>query len=137
MYVRCTWPSHMQAAVGHARKQRLDAHSNLEANWTKEEQVMPHQDSTNAGSMHRHIPFLAFGLSLSLFFTISYVLCVMGYLLFPTLPVAHSSLSMFLPGFTLLSWRSFLLGLAESFVWGWYVTLVFVPLYNFWASRAR
>jgi len=34
-----------------------------------------------------------------------------------------------------MSWRSFFLGLGESLAWGWYVTLVLVPLYNFFASR--
>ena len=47
----------------------------------------------------------------------------------------HGSLSIFLPGFELLSWRSFFLGLAESFAWGWYVALVFGPLYNFFVRR--
>ena len=79
----------------------------------------------------------AFGLSLSLFLTISYLLCVAGYLLLPDLSVPHSSLTIFLPGFALLSWRTFLLGLVESFLWGWYVTITFVPLYNFFILRAQ
>jgi hypothetical protein len=85
----------------------------------------------------RTIPVLALGMGLSLFLTISYVLCVLGYLLFPSLPIQHAALAIFLPGFTLLSWPSFALGLAESFVWGWYVALVFGPLYNFFAYRLR
>jgi hypothetical protein len=28
-----------------------------------------------------------------------------------------------------------LLGLVESFAWGWYVSLIFGPLYNFFAIR--
>lgn len=83
----------------------------------------------------RTIPVLALGMGLSLFLAISYVLCVLGYLFLPSLPIAHSALSIFLPGFTLLSWPSFFLGLAESFGWGWYVALVFGPLYNFFAAR--
>ena len=85
----------------------------------------------------RTIPVLALGMGLSLFLAVSYVLCVLGYLLFPSLPIEHSALAIFLPGFTLLSWQSFFLGLAESFGWGWYVALVFGPLYNFFAARAR
>jgi 2TM family of unknown function (DUF5676) len=81
------------------------------------------------------ISVLALGMGLSLFLAISYVLCVLGYLFFPSLPIEHSALSIFLPGFTLLSWPSFFLGLAESFGWGWYVALVFAPLYNFIAAR--
>lgn len=81
------------------------------------------------------IPVLALGMALSLFLAISYVLCVLGYIFLPALPIAHSALSIFLPGFILLSWPSFCLGLAESFGWGWYVALIFVPLYNFFAAR--
>jgi hypothetical protein len=83
----------------------------------------------------RTIPVLALGMALSMFLAISYVLCVLGYLFLPILPISHSALSIFLPGFTLLSWPSFFLGLAESFGWGWYVALIFGPLYNAFAGR--
>jgi len=81
------------------------------------------------------IPIVTLGLSLGLFFVISYVICIVGYLLLPGLPVQHAALSIFLPGFELLSWRSYFLGLVESFVWGWYIALVFGPLYNFFLRR--
>ena len=81
------------------------------------------------------IPVVTLGLSLSLFFVISYVICIAGYLLFPGFPVQHAALSIFLPGFELLSWRSFCLGMAESFIWGWYIALVFGSLYNFFIRR--
>ena len=55
------------------------------------------------------------GLSLSAFFAISYVICIMGYLLMPDFPVQHEALAIFLPGFKLLSWQSYFLGLIESF----------------------
>lgn len=83
------------------------------------------------------IPVLALGMGLSLFLVISYVLCVVGYLLFPGLPIDHAALAIFLPGFTLLSWPRFLLGLLESFGWGWYVALIFGPLFNFFAARIK
>lgn len=88
-----------------------------------------------SGHPARTIPVLALGMGLSVFLSISYVLCVLGYLFLPTLPIAHSALSIFLPGFTLLSLPSFCLGLAESFGWGWYVALVFGPIYNFFIAR--
>jgi len=84
---------------------------------------------------YRRIPVFALGLALSLFLAISYVLCVQGYLLFPGLPIEHSALGIFLPGFTLLSFPSFLLGLLESLFWGWYIALVFAPIYNRLAAR--
>jgi hypothetical protein len=75
------------------------------------------------------------GFSLSLFFVISYVLCLIGYLVFPELPIYHAGLSIFLPGFRLLDWQSFFLGLVESFAYGWYAAVILVPLYNFFAGR--
>jgi hypothetical protein len=41
-----------------------------------------------------------------------------------------------LPGFTWLTWGSFFLGLAESFLYGIYFGLVFVPLYNFFQDHS-
>ena len=81
------------------------------------------------------IRVMTLGLSLSVFFLISYVICIAGYLLLPGFPVQHAALSIFLPGFELLSWRSFCLGMAESFIWGWYIALVFGTLYNFFSRR--
>jgi uncharacterized protein DUF5676 len=83
----------------------------------------------------RTIPVFAFGMSLSLFFVISYVICIIGYLIFPGLPINHAALAIFLPGFELLRWQTFLLGLVESFAWGWYIALIFGPLFNFFAHR--
>jgi len=85
----------------------------------------------------RTIPVFAFGMSLSLFFVISYVICVIGYLLLPGLPINHAALAIFLPGFELLTLPSFVLGLVESFAYGWYIALIFGPLYNFFANRWR
>ena len=81
------------------------------------------------------ISIMILGLSLSVFFVISYLICISGYLLLPAWPVQHAALSIFLPAFELLSWRSFCLGMAESFVWGWYIALVFAPLYNLFSRR--
>lgn len=81
------------------------------------------------------IPVLALGFASSLFLAISFVLCVMSYLLFPSLLIAHSALSVVLPGFQLLSFRSFCLGLVESFGYGWYFSVIFAPLFNFFSVR--
>jgi len=86
-------------------------------------------------SHHPRISVFVLGLSLSLFLMISYVLCIIGYLVLPGLPIEHSALSIFLPGFALLSWRTFVLGAIESLAWGWYVALIFCPLFNFFAAR--
>jgi hypothetical protein len=83
----------------------------------------------------RTVPIVAFGMSLSLFFAFSYVICIIGYLILPGLPINHAALSIFLPGFELLSWPTFLLGLVESFFYGWYIALIFGSLYNFFVAR--
>lgn len=81
------------------------------------------------------IPVITLGLALSAFFAFSYVICLAGYLLLPELPTRHDALSVLLPGFTLLSWSSFFLGLAEAVAWGWYIALVFGSIYNFVARQ--
>jgi len=81
------------------------------------------------------VPVVAFGLGLSCFFAVTYVICILGYLLIPGSFINHAVLALFLPGFKLLDWPNFALGLAESFAFGWYVALVFGPIYNFFAAR--
>jgi len=85
----------------------------------------------------RLIPMLALGMAPSLFLVISYLICIVSSLVLPGLPINHGMQSFFLPGFELLSWQCFLAGLIESFAWGWYAVLIFVPLYNFFALRWR
>lgn len=80
------------------------------------------------------IPVITLGMSLGLFLAVTFTLCVGFDLLFPDQAMYKSWLRL-LPGFTWLSWSSFFLGLAESFGYGWYVALVFGPLYNFFAAR--
>lgn len=82
------------------------------------------------------LPVLVLGLSLGIFFLITYVLCVGFDLLFPGQAMYQTWLRL-LPGFTWLTWASFLLGLVESFGYGWYVALIFGPLFNFFAARLR
>ena len=81
--------------------------------------------------MHR-LDWRVVGLSLGSLLTISYVLCV-GYDLSFDQHMYESWLKL-LPGFTWLTWPSFFLGLIESFLYGIYVSLIFVPLYNFVVS---
>jgi hypothetical protein len=75
------------------------------------------------------IDWRALGTALGLFFAISFVLCVGFDLIFPAHAMYQSWMKL-LPGFTWLSWGSFFLGLIESFAYGYYVALVFCPLYN-------
>lgn len=80
------------------------------------------------------IPVVALGTSLGSFFVLTYVLCVLFDLWFPALAM-NPVWAPLLPGFTWISWTSFLLGLIEAFAYGWYVALVFGPLYNYFARK--
>lgn len=75
-------------------------------------------------------------LSLALFTTISYLLCVAYGLIVPRELHMSPLLEMVLPGFKWLSPGSFFLGLVESFLWGVYVGIVFVPIHNLLSRRS-
>lgn len=72
--------------------------------------------------------------SVGTFSGVTFTLCTIYGLLAP--PALHASklLEMMLPGFHWLSFGSFLLGLVETFLYGAYIGLVFVPIYNVFCS---
>ena len=73
--------------------------------------------------------------SLGLFTAISFILCVIyGLIVPPSLHMAQA-LEAVLPAFTWLTFTGFLLGLLESFLYGVYAGLVFVPIHNALARR--
>ncbi|MDA8051889.1 MAG: DUF5676 family membrane protein [Rhodospirillales bacterium] len=80
------------------------------------------------------LPLVPFGAALSLFLAITYVLCVGYDLVFPAYEM-HRYWDHLLPGFTWLSWGSSLIGLIDSLAYGWYVALIFVPLFNYFSVR--
>lgn len=86
--------------------------------------------------MSHKISLLAFGHASSLFISISFTLCVVFDLLFPQQAMYEVWLKL-LPGFEWLNWQSFFLGLIESYLYGWFITLIWVPLYNFFGSKAK
>jgi len=75
--------------------------------------------------------------ALCTFTTVSYVLCVIYGLVTPSSIHMRPFLETVLPAFRWLTVRSFFLGLVESFLWGAYVGLVFVPIYNAFDRRRR
>lgn len=97
--------------------------------------VSPGSDAGDNTPTIPTIPISTLGMSLSLFLALSFVLCILGYLILPGLPVKHEALAIFLPGFELLTWQGFVIGLAESYAWGWYIALVLGAIYNFFARR--
>ena len=86
--------------------------------------------------MNRSVSFSAVGHATSLFLAISFVVCVAGDLVMPAHEM-HSAWERLLPGLVWLTWGSFFLGLVESYAYGWYFTLIWVPLYNVLSARSR
>ncbi len=83
------------------------------------------------------LSLLRVGMATSLFVLITYMICVVGYLILPEwLMIPHNSLELFLPGFKLLTFVSFVLGAIEAYVFGWYVGALFGALYNYVAPQA-
>jgi hypothetical protein len=80
------------------------------------------------------LPVLALGMSLSVFLALTYVICVIFDLWFPE-HAMYRVWAPLLPGFTWISWPSFLLGLVETVGYGWYVALILGPLYNLFARK--
>ncbi len=84
--------------------------------------------------MNRTISLAAVGHASSLFLLITFTLCVVFDLLFP----AHAMFKAWqdlLPGFEWISWKSFVIGLIESYAYGWYFALIWVPIHNYFISR--
>ena len=75
--------------------------------------------------------------ALALFAAVTFVICIGYGLLVPKMFHMVQLLEIALPGFTWLSFGSFVLGLVESFLYGAYAGLVFVPIYNFVLRRCR
>ncbi len=71
------------------------------------------------------------GHALSFFIAISFLICIGWGLVMPASLHMHSAWENWLPGFEFLTLQGFIIGLIESYLYGWYFALVFVPLYNF------
>ena len=86
--------------------------------------------------MKQTISLAGVGHATSLTLAISFALCVAFDLLFPE-HAMYQAWRDLLPGFEWLSWKSFFLGLVESYLYGWYFALIWVPIYNFTAGRSQ
>ena len=84
--------------------------------------------------MRSGISLFAVGHATSIFLAITFAVCVGFDLLFPS-HAMYQSWQKLLPGFEWISVKSFTVGLIESYGYGWYVSLIWVPLYNFFAAR--
>ena len=66
---------------------------------------------------------------------ISFVVCVAYGLATPETLHMHAFLEQALPGFKWITPQGFVIGLIESFLYGVYAGMVYVPIYNFFARR--
>lgn len=74
--------------------------------------------------------------SMGIFLSFSYILCVLYGLIVPQrLHGMQNFLEAALPAFKWLTFGGFILGLVESFLYGVYIGMVFVPVYNFIKSK--
>lgn len=69
--------------------------------------------------------------ALAIFVAFTFLFCVVFAMLTPSTLYMHALLLQVFPGFEWFSWRGFLVGLIESFLYGAYAGLVYVPIYNF------
>lgn len=76
------------------------------------------------------------GHALSLFLAITFVICVTWGLVTPMSMHMHGAWESLLPGFHWITFSTFLIGLVEAYLYGWYVAVVFVPLYSFFSKRS-
>ena len=83
----------------------------------------------------RTLPFRPVAWTLAVFAAVVFTLDVLLGVLFPNWWVMQKWWELLLPGFTFISWGTFFLGLVESFIGGFLTAVLFVPIYNYFASR--
>lgn len=76
------------------------------------------------------------GQTLSAFLAISFILCILWGLIMPERFHMHPAWQAWLPGFSFSEPITWLLGLTEAYLYGWYIALVYVPLRNFFIKGA-
>lgn len=79
--------------------------------------------------MRQGLSLAAVGHATSVFLAVTFTLCVLFDLMLPA-HAMYRTWQALLPGFEWISWGSFLLGLVESYGYGWYFALIWVPVYN-------
>ena len=90
--------------------------------------------NTTAELTQTKLHWLPVGLASAIFLTITYVTCVVFDILIPDAAM-HTVWAPLLPGFTWISWGSFFLGLIEILFYGFWIAVIFCPLYNYFAPK--
>lgn len=76
--------------------------------------------------------------SSGIFIAFTFILCVLYGLVVPEkLHGMSQFLEMILPAFKWLTFSGFILGLIESFLYGAYIGIVFVPIYNYVSRKCK
>lgn len=88
--------------------------------------------STGTGGVR--LPIVPLGWALSLFLAVTYLVCIAFDLIFPGYAM-YQTWSGLLPGFVWLTPLGFIVGLVESFLYGWYAALIFGGFFNAFANR--
>lgn len=86
--------------------------------------------------MTRGLSLPAVGHATSIFLATTFVLCICFDFMFPA-HAMYQAWQHLLPGFQWISWKSFVIGLVESYGYGWYLALIWVPLYNVFSARGN
>jgi len=73
--------------------------------------------------------------TLAVFSAVVFTLDMLFGVLFPNWYVMQNLYAFLLPGFTFISWGTFFLGLVEIFIGGFLTAVIFVPIWNFFATR--
>jgi 2TM family of unknown function (DUF5676) len=74
------------------------------------------------------------GHATSVFLAVTFVLCVSFGLLFPVYRM-YEAWAPLLPGFEWLTLGGFIFGLIGSYLYGWYIAILWVPLFNLFGRR--
>ncbi len=85
--------------------------------------------SCNCNHHRQGVSLLGVGHATSLTLAISFSLCIGFDLVMPE-HAMYETWQKLLPGFEWISWQSFFLGLIEAYGYGWFFTLIWVPIYN-------
>lgn len=77
------------------------------------------------------------GWTLSVFLLVTFLVCVALGLFLPTQFHMHQAWEPLLPGFKWLTWSGFFAGAVGSFLYGWYIAILALPLYRFFSKNRR
>lgn len=90
----------------------------------------------HGGPVMKPLRFKPFALAVTTFGVITYILCIIFDLIFPQWAM-YQLWEILLPGFTGINWTSFFVGLVGMIGYGIYISIVFVPIYNYFRNEPQ